>query len=320
MLHVAALSLAALLCLSPVAVFGEGFGSAIENGKSYGAIINSTMPSASSLPPESVPGYQTSSPPEAGYYGNPSAIGDAANQASAENEAAQALTEGFSSRPMFTIDQSTDPMFQRMGQVEENAASIAGAMQGEYSECQPVVLETPNPPTIETCYENRQAQSTTCSNVLNIEIEIPTDTVMAEGSWTSSSGDCGPDTWSNYGTVSCPSGFYGPVPEEIYRQARWRTSNPWTHDTDWQPFTSSWTARTEINCSGNQCTYRTKGIDQSYQYIDGQIVVSGPLWDRATCSGDKWYTRMKLKAECRAEPIAHDVWDNGCAELEARSQ
>ncbi|WP_127476707.1 hypothetical protein [Sulfurivermis fontis] len=173
--------LLAALCLSPIAALAETFGGAIEDGKAYGAAVNSDMPNASTLPPESVPGYQTSAPPEADYYGNPSAIGDAANQAAAENPAAQAVTEGFVSRPMFTIDQSTDPMFQRMGQVEANAASIAGAMQGEYSSCQPVVLETPYPPTREACYENRLTENQTCSRKLVVACDPETDGCDAGG-------------------------------------------------------------------------------------------------------------------------------------------
>ena len=106
---------AAVLYLISTATPAETYGDAIEDGKSYGATVNSTMPDASTLAPESVPGYETAAPPEADHYGNPAGLSDAANQAAAQNEAAQSVTEGFVSRPMFTIDQSTDPMFQRMG-------------------------------------------------------------------------------------------------------------------------------------------------------------------------------------------------------------
>lgn len=172
---------ATVLYLISTATPAETYGDAIEDGKSYGATVNSTMPNASTLAPESVPGYETAAPPEAHHYGNPAGLGDAANQAAAQNEAAQSVTEGFVSRPMFTIDQFTDPMFQRMGEVEANAASITGAMQGDYSSCQPVALETPYPPTTEACYENRLAENHTCSRILVVACDPETDGCDAGG-------------------------------------------------------------------------------------------------------------------------------------------
>lgn len=159
-------SLLALLMansLSVTAADSSGFSAGIEEGKAYGAAANAAMPNAAGMDAAAVPGFETSSPPQSTYYGNPSGIGDAAVQAAHDNEAAQTVTEGFVSRPMFTIDRDTDPMLQRMSEVETHAASISGAIQGEYSSCQPVVLETPHPPTRDTCYQNRGVETHTCN-------------------------------------------------------------------------------------------------------------------------------------------------------------
>jgi|GEM_PF-2387267 hypothetical protein len=158
--------------LSAVAADSSGFSAGIEEGKAYGAAANAAMPNAEGLDAAAVPGFETSSPPQAAYYGDEGAMSDAAVQAAHDNEAAQTVTEGFVSRPLFTIDRETDPMFTRMGQIEANAASIAGAIQGEYSSCEPVVLETPYPPTTETCYENRPAETNTCDNRLNVNVDV----------------------------------------------------------------------------------------------------------------------------------------------------
>lgn len=179
---------AAVLYLISTTAAAEAYRNAIEDGKSYGAAVNSEMPDASALDPASVPGYDTSNPPEAGYYDNTAGLGEAANQAAALNEAAQSVRQGFATRPMFTIDRSTDPMFKRMDQVEANAASIAGAMQGEYSSCQPVTLETPHPTTTEMCYEHRPAEKVACDNTLNVEV----DEVFS----------CEPGTWHAQGYAS----------------------------------------------------------------------------------------------------------------------
>lgn len=176
------------ICLSAGPALAETFGGAIEDGKAYGATVNTTLPDAATLDPASVPGYQTARPPAADYYDNPAALGDAANQAAAQNEAAQAVGQGFASRPTFTIDRSTDPMFQRMKDVEANAASIGGALQGEYSACQPVVLETPYPGATETCHENRPTVNLTCSRRLVVACDPATDGCDAggivPGSWS----------------------------------------------------------------------------------------------------------------------------------------
>ncbi|MEJ2404148.1 MAG: hypothetical protein P8171_07640 [Candidatus Thiodiazotropha sp.] len=155
-------TLATLLSVGPVYLSAADTRDVIEDGKAFGAEVNATVPNAANLSSESVPGYETSSPPESTYYDRPASVGDAANQAAASNEAAQNVNEGFATRPMFTIDTETDPMFQRKEQVEANAASIAGALEGEYEDCEPVVLQTPGPTITETCTESKSLETTRC--------------------------------------------------------------------------------------------------------------------------------------------------------------
>lgn len=151
-----------LLCVGPTTLSAADYRDTIEDGKTFGSEVNATMPDAADLSPENVPGYETASPPEAAYYGKPAAVGDAANQAAASNEAARNVNEGFAARPMFTLDPETDPMFQRQNQVEASAASIAGALAGEYEDCEPVVLQTPGAPVTETCTESKSRETTRC--------------------------------------------------------------------------------------------------------------------------------------------------------------
>jgi hypothetical protein len=151
-----------LLCLASMGLSAADNRATIEDGKAFGSEVNASMPDAANLSPEDVPGYETSSPPESDYYDKPAAVGDAAKQAAASNEAAHNVNEGFTTRPMFTIDSETDPMFQRKEQVEANAASIAGALEGEYDDCEQVVLQTPGPSVTETCTESKSLETTSC--------------------------------------------------------------------------------------------------------------------------------------------------------------
>jgi hypothetical protein len=153
---------AALLCIGAVGLSHADFDDSLEEGKAYGADANASMPDAANLPPENVPGYETASPPESDYYDNPAAVGDAANQAAASNEAAQDVNEGFATRPVYTIDSGTDPMLQRQEQAEANSASIAGALEGEYADCEPVVLRGSGPAATETCTESKSLETASC--------------------------------------------------------------------------------------------------------------------------------------------------------------
>jgi hypothetical protein len=159
-----------LLCFAATGLPAADNRDTIEDGKAFGAEVNATLPDAADLSPESVPGYETSSPPESGYYDSPAAVGDAGSQAAASNEAAQNVNEGFATRPVFTIDTDTDPMFQRKEQVEANAASIAGALEGEYEDCEPVVLQTPGATFTETCTESKSLETTHCKRTKDCSV------------------------------------------------------------------------------------------------------------------------------------------------------
>lgn len=154
----------ALLCVSAIGRSHADFSESLEDGKAYGSDANASMPDPANLAPESVPGYETASPPESDYYGSPAAVGDAASQAAASNEAAQDVNEGFATRPVYTIDSGTDPMIERQDQAEANSASIAGALEGEYEDCEPVVLQGSGsgPAATETCTESKSLETNSC--------------------------------------------------------------------------------------------------------------------------------------------------------------
>lgn len=291
-----------VLTTLPLVSLAASINDAFNAGKAFGSEASATM-AGPTMAAEDVPGFATATPAEVQLYGNAAGLEDAAATAASNNEAAQSVTEGFVERPYFTIDPETDPMIKKEGQIAGNAQSIAGAIQGEYSDCQPAVVETPHPPTLEVCYENRGAQRHTCNDRLTITVEFPTGTTTRDGPWTSMSGDCNADTWSDTQAVGCPSGYYAPQPIEIRRQSKWRTGDAWGGDTGWQPFTSAWNARTYVNCANNQCTYRTRGVIS---------------WGNDYCAGNQWYTRMALRVRCQKAPVVRDQWDGGCAALEAR--
>ncbi|MEW8375817.1 MAG: hypothetical protein AB2722_18055 [Candidatus Thiodiazotropha sp.] len=154
--------LVALICFCSIGPSHADFDDSLEEGKAYGSNANASMPDASTLVPEDVPGYETASPPESDYYNNPAAVGDAASQAAASNEAAQDINEGFATRPVYTIDSGTDPMLQRQDQAEANSASIAGALEGEYADCEPVVFQGSEPADTETCTESKSLETASC--------------------------------------------------------------------------------------------------------------------------------------------------------------
>lgn len=154
--------IAVLLCFSVIGRSRADFRDSLEEGKTYGSDAHTSMPDASTLAPEDVPGYETASPPASDYYDNPAAVGDAASQAAVSNEAARNVNEGFVTRPVYTIDSETDPMIQRQNQVEANSASIAGALEGEYADCEPVVLQGSGAAVTETCTESKSLETTRC--------------------------------------------------------------------------------------------------------------------------------------------------------------
>lgn len=297
----------AMLCLSGPC-WPDDARDAFEAGRAFGEGV--AIPDASAMAPSSVPGYETDSPPETQYYGNPSSIGEASAEAATQVPAASTVQEGFEAGGMFVFDPSTDPMFQAMRQAES-----AGVMQGEYSECQQVTVETPAEPITDRCYENRSPESVTCDDTLTVTIEPSDDTITVDGDWTGGSGDCHPDTWSARETVTCPAGYGNPQPVRIARQAKWDSDGAWGNGTGWVAVSSAVTARTDIDCTSSQCTYRTKGVEDLPEAM--QI---GPDWSAKSCRGDRWYTRMRLRVECTGDPVVHRDWSGGCADLEARSQ
>lgn len=289
--------------LPDVAADSSGFSAGIEEGKAYGAAANAAMPNAAELDATAVPGFETSSPPQTTYYGNPSAMGDAASQAAHDNEAAQAVTEGFVSRPMFTIDRETDPMFVRMGQVEANAASIAGAMQGEYSECRPVVLETPHPPTTETCYESRTKETHTCDNALRIEVTEGPLSCQA-GSVLASQSLSAPYIGSLSYSVTCLNEYAYrisitvSVPGKYYSGYCWSNTSTNTFDIAfgqshaWQPYnTSGVRQQVLISDEGSDNTTARLRVRfmRGYNYLfdNSSYVYSWIGWDREFCTYDE---------------------------------
>ncbi len=172
--------LIALLCSTSRTVAETTFAEAFEAGKAFAN--NTAMPDAGSLPPEDVvPGFANASPQETTYYGDSAAMEEAAAHAATENEGAQTVTDGITMRPQYTIDPETDPMLQRAATVEASAAAIAGAIEGEYSECQPISLQTPWPSVNESCYENRPSEFATCDERLNISVEM--ESSCPAGTW-----------------------------------------------------------------------------------------------------------------------------------------
>jgi len=161
---------------------------AIEAGKAYGAQANDTLPDAAAMDPGTVPGFETSTPPEADYYDNPAAMEDAAIQEAGRNDAAQAVTEGFAGRPQFIIDRDTDPMLRRQRGIEADPASITGALGGEYSGCETVTVETPRPGTTEICQENRALETRSCTRRLVVACDPERDGCdpggIVPGSWS----------------------------------------------------------------------------------------------------------------------------------------
>jgi hypothetical protein len=151
-----------LLCFCAIGRSYADFRDSLEDGKAYGSNVNASMPDAANLAPENVPGYETASPPESNYYDSPAALSDGASQAAASNEAAQNVNEGFVSRPAYTIDTETDPMLQRKDQVEADSASIAGALEGEYSDCESIVLQGSGPSVTQTCTESKSLETSSC--------------------------------------------------------------------------------------------------------------------------------------------------------------
>lgn len=289
---------AAVLYLISTATPAETYGDAIEDGKSYGATVNSTMPDASTLAPESVPGYETADPPEAHHYGNPAGLGDAANQAAAQNEAAQSVTEGFVSRPMFTIEPETDPMFQRMDQVESNAATIAGALQGEYTSCEPVVLQTPNPPITETCMESRYVENTSCKRT-------------AECSVTGQEMRCEPKYFRCTPSASSCCNFKIECNSNGSVTVTYNDCCGHTYTTTGEDITAfytpgiqyNWNSQSRLVCASNgACT-----VDFTNYYCSDPTHVLGFYPDVNQFSFD-------------LDPIVECTFRNNCAELEARAR
>lgn len=327
--------------LSAVAADSSGFSAGIEEGKAYGAAANAAMPNAAELDAAAVPGFETSSPPQAAYYGDEGAMSDAAVQAAHDNEAAQTVTEGFVSRPLFTIDRETDPMFTRMGQVEANAASIAGALQGEYSSCEPVVLETPYPPTTETCYENRPAETNTCDNRLNVNVDVEfsctAGTWHAQGTAYRNGSDimytqsyCEPRSddklrfraYAHGGAGACVGWQEFLLPLHVSTTTRVATTRP-----HWEGSCQNTYARVKSGsgCISDDCDYTfefgfewTSCTEQNYPCPgDPSFMCYGTV-----CTNHEsypWSIRLRFGKPRHVYTVT-DNWHNGCSELEARSQ
>lgn len=160
----------AVFALSAFTARGFADSAGIEEGKAYGAQANAAAPNAADMDPSTVPGYQTSTPSQTRYYGNPAALSSAGSQAAGTNDAAQSVVQGYENRPLFTFDKSTDPMFQNLSQIETGAANMLTAEQGGYAQCQPVMLTTQTQGSTQVCYQTRTTQNESCDDTLTVQM------------------------------------------------------------------------------------------------------------------------------------------------------
>jgi len=127
------------------------------------SLQKSTEKAATSTSPRLVPGYTTTTPPEA-FLTAPT-LGDAALRETNRTEAGQFLKATTSDRQKFTIDPETDPLFRKGDEVLKNPHGAVGVLveRGVEERGEAVML---------TCEEAGSPVQQTCHHQLEIEIAI----------------------------------------------------------------------------------------------------------------------------------------------------
>ena len=99
-------------------------------------------------------------------------IEDTARQRLPESEVGSDFQAAAQSRPKYSFDEENDPMFTRAKAVENNAESLAGLMQSEYSDCvtQTRVI-TPAPTISASCTEWPEPTSGRCERTYHVTCE-----------------------------------------------------------------------------------------------------------------------------------------------------
>lgn len=99
-------------------------------------------------------------------------IEDTARQRLPESEVGSDFQAATQSRPKYSFDEENDPMFTRAKAVENNAESLAGLMQSEYSDCvtQTRVI-TPAPTISASCTEWPEPTSGRCERTYHVTCE-----------------------------------------------------------------------------------------------------------------------------------------------------
>lgn len=106
--------------------------SANEQGKAFATQIHNAqvMSAGESTNPAEMPGFQSANPAETQYYHSGLNIENQARTQAQTDENAQYLLEARDTRPQFTIDKQTDPLFKRYDDITQRAHGLSDTYAG----------------------------------------------------------------------------------------------------------------------------------------------------------------------------------------------
>lgn len=161
----------ALFAVSASPVIGD-VTQANDAGKAFAdSLNNSTVGGiAGSVDPSSVPNYQGTNVPGSEQYGQGSNIEANAQAASVNDPTALFINSSRNSRPVFSVDRNTDPLFKRQEEITDLAN---GLTETGYQGCVslPVGTADTTVTTTDSCHANRVLNYETCEKTLTVDVQ-----------------------------------------------------------------------------------------------------------------------------------------------------
>jgi hypothetical protein len=119
---------------------------------------------------ETVPGFETSTPPETSYQNNSGAMETNSKILADNSEEGQMVTDSFRNRPDVKVDETDTFLIQSTATIS-NPETIINSVTSEYPECTETGGEVIRNTTTKTCDEYSKASTTSCSTGEEITID-----------------------------------------------------------------------------------------------------------------------------------------------------
>lgn len=187
---------------APFATATADQATAYQDATNY-ASTNQINPAANPNNTNNLPQYNPN-PPQASYYGNSSAMQQDGAAQMSTSSTGQWYTNSLTTRPMFTIDPTTDPTILKASNTASNADSIVGT----YTGCSQVPNTTTSTSSNTTCQQYRPDQFYTCDKTLNTtansitRLEYYPSQCISNGVW------CTTWSWCSTPSQAMSQGWY----------------------------------------------------------------------------------------------------------------